>query len=254
MASSASEIITYLTNNKYYMDKCSKVVEHLSAIMYATNFGQPQSRESMWHKIIVNNEDRSLHNYFSDTLLEISKHSHAVESGLLFHSCERIIKEVISRNVKKKEIATKETLPISKKEEQILYYVPGYITFSMIEKYKRIINNNEKNITAKDALKFSNSLKKACFDKIVGTLLEDYVERWIEIPDRDGLVKADEEFYSFVLKIVEVARSFMTVDLLRRNQKENMKEIFKVKLKTVPEVSAICVSLSRKKVKQTIII
>ena len=81
MASSASEIITYLTNNKYYMDKCSKVVEHLSAIMYATNFGQPQSRESMWHKIIVNNEDRSLHNYFSDTLLEISKHSHAVESG-----------------------------------------------------------------------------------------------------------------------------------------------------------------------------
>ena len=102
MARLASEIVTYLTNNKYYMDKRSKVVEHLSAIMYATNFGQPQSRESMWHKMIVNNEDRSLHNYFSDTLLEISKHSHAVESGLLLHSCERIIKEVISRNVKKR--------------------------------------------------------------------------------------------------------------------------------------------------------
>ena len=145
------------------MDKRSKVVEHLNAIMYAKNFGQPQSRESMWHKIIVNNEDISLHNSFSDTLLEISKYSHAVESGLLFHSCERIIKEVISRNVKKNEIATKETLPISKKEEQILYYVSGYITFSMTEKYKRIISNNEKNITAKDALKFSNSLKKKMF-------------------------------------------------------------------------------------------
>ena len=117
----------------------------------------------------------------------------------------------------------------------------------MTEKYKRIISNNEKNITAKDALKFSNSLKKTCFDKIVGALLEDYVERWIEIPDRDGLVKADEEFYSFVLKIVEVARSFMTVDFLRKNQKEDMREIFKVKLKTVPEVSNICVSLSRKR-------
>ena len=78
MASLASDIITYLTNNKYYMDKCSKVVEHLSTIMYATNFDQPLSRESMWHKIIVNNEDRSIHNYFSDTLLEISKHSHAL--------------------------------------------------------------------------------------------------------------------------------------------------------------------------------
>ena len=73
MASLASDIVTYLTNDKYYLDKCSKVVEHLSTIMYATNFGQPQIRESMWHKIIVNNEDRFIHNYFSDTLLEISK-------------------------------------------------------------------------------------------------------------------------------------------------------------------------------------
>ena len=81
MARLTSEIVTYLTNNKYYYDKCGKVVEQLSASMYTTNFGQPQSQESMWHKILVNNEDRSIHNYFSDTLLEISKHSHAVESG-----------------------------------------------------------------------------------------------------------------------------------------------------------------------------
>ena len=47
-------------------------------------------------------------------------------------------------------------------------------------------------------------------------LLEDYVERLIEITDRGGLVKANKEFYSFVLKIEEVARSFMTVDLLRK--------------------------------------
>ena len=61
----------------------------------------------MWQKIIVNNGNRSINNYFSDTLLKISKHSDAVESGLLFHLRERIIKEVISRNVKKKEMATK---------------------------------------------------------------------------------------------------------------------------------------------------
>ena len=53
----------------------------------------------------------------------------------------------------------------------------------MTEKYKRIINNNEKNIAAKEALKFLNSLKITCSEKIVGTLLEDYVERWIEITD-----------------------------------------------------------------------
>ena len=72
-------------------------------------------------------------------------------------------------------------------------------------------------------------MKTTCSEKIVGTLLEDYVERWIEITDRGGLVKANEEFYSFVLKIEEVA-------LLRKNQKEDMRKIFKVKLKTVPEV------------------
>ena len=57
MAILASEIVIYLPNNKYYLDKCCRVVEHLSSIMYPTNFGQPQSLESMWHKIIVNNED-----------------------------------------------------------------------------------------------------------------------------------------------------------------------------------------------------
>ena len=33
MASLASDIVTYLTN-KYYMDKCSKVVEHLFEYHY----------------------------------------------------------------------------------------------------------------------------------------------------------------------------------------------------------------------------
>ena len=60
MASLASDIVTYLTNNKYYKDKCSKIVEHLSTIMYVTSFGQLQSRKSMWHKIIADNEDRSI--------------------------------------------------------------------------------------------------------------------------------------------------------------------------------------------------
>ena len=116
----------------------------------------------------------------------------------------------------------------------------------MIEKYRRIITSNEKNIAAKDALKFWNSLKTKCSEEIVAALLEHYVERWIEITDRSGLVKANEEFYSLFLIFEEVARSFMTVDLLRKNQKEDIKEIFKVNLKTVPELSVIWVSLSRK--------
>ena len=59
-------------------------------------------------------------------------------------------------------------------------------------------------------------------------------------------MKTNGKFYSFVLKIEEVTRSFMTVDLLRKNQKEDMREIFNVKLKTVPEMPVIWVSLSRK--------
>ena len=77
-------------------------------------------------------------------------------------------------------------------------------------------------------------------------LLENYVESWTEITDRGRLVKTNEEFYSFALKIEELARSFMTVDLLRKSQEEDMRKIFKVKLKTVLEVPAIWDSLSRK--------
>ena len=38
----------------------------------------------------------------------------------------------------------------------------------------------------------------------------------------------------------------MVVDLLTETQKEDMREIFQVKLKTVPEVSVIWIFLSRK--------
>ena len=40
----------------------------------------------------------------------------------------------------------------------------------MIEKFKKIISNNEKNVAAKDALKVTYS------EKVIGTLLEDYVK------------------------------------------------------------------------------
>ena len=68
-------------------------------------------------------------------------------------------------------------------------------------------------------MKFLNSFKITCSEKIVGTLLEDYVEIWIEITDRGGLVKANQEFYSFVPKTEEVTRSFMTVGLLKKKSK-----------------------------------
>ena len=129
--------------------------------MYATNFGQSQFRKSMWPKIIANNEDRSIQcviYYWRSQNIHM-----LLKVVLLFHLCERHIKEIISRNVKKKEIAIKETLSISKEEEQILYYVSGYIIFSMIEKYKRIINNNEKYYCLKRRLEIFKFLENNMF-------------------------------------------------------------------------------------------
>ena len=46
-------------------------------------------------------------------------------------------------------------------------------------------------------MKFLNSLKTKCYEKIVGTLLEDYVEKWIEITDpikTPPIIKAEPGF------------------------------------------------------------
>ena len=71
--------------------------------------------------------------------------------------------------------------------------------------------------------------------------MEEYIERWIEISDQGGLVQANKEFYSFALKIEEEGHCFMKAGLLRKNQKEDMRKIFKINQKIVPKVS-----LSRK--------
>ena len=63
---------------------------------------------------------RSTDSYRNSDALEISKHSHVVESGFLFHLCERIIKLIISRNVKKKEKVLKNGLTYVTEFVQIL--------------------------------------------------------------------------------------------------------------------------------------
>ena len=63
------------------------------------------------------------------------------------------------------------------------------------------------------------------------------MERWIEISDQGGLVQANKEFYSFALKIEEEGHCFMKAGLLRKNQKEDMRKIFKINQKIVPKVS-----------------
>ena len=65
----------------------------------------------MWHEIIVDNEDRSIHNYFSDMLLEISN----VKSGFLFYLCDRFIKEIISR---RKKLLLKKHFPYQRKRRK----------------------------------------------------------------------------------------------------------------------------------------
>ena len=133
---------------------------------------------------------------------------------------------------------------ISEEEEQILYYVAGFIVFSMKRKYEKILKENSKGIRASNALIFLRSVNNVGGEKIQEHFFNESIQKWKDQINRGELIQPNAEFYSFVKHIELVAKNLMTFQFLSKYRNEDVRDVFKDKLEVNSVVRSSWYSLS----------
>ena len=133
---------------------------------------------------------------------------------------------------------------ISEEEEQILYYVAGFIVFSMKRKYEKILKENSKGIRASNGLIFLRSVNNVGGEKIQEHFFNESIQKWKDQINRGELIQPNAEFYSFVKHIELVAKNLMTFQFLSKYRNEDVRDVFKDKLEVNSVVRSSWYSLS----------
>lgn len=109
---------------------------------------------------------------------------------------------------------------ITKDEQETLYYIAGYIVFSL-----------------KKSTKFDRDLLIPLFDtwgvkgetdfKELG--VDDYIRAWLDQINRGGLFQVNKEFFNLIFKLELLARTIININLISTYCGENIKEVLKKK-------------------------
>ena len=220
----------HLENTQQMRPLCQKMIDKLSSIIRNTDFLDVESKELMWKKVIKVANDNFFVECFGDVIEQCScEKDAAVVRGLAFFAMPRIIKELFALSNEIKGTSKLKEVILSEKEQQSLYYVGGYIVHSFIKKYKKLAEN-PKNVAAQDALTFFLSLKSHGSETFPNHSFLSYVEKWVDLENRGGLVKVNEDFIIFVRRIETVTQSLFTVEFMRSYKGQDIKEILMERL------------------------
>lgn len=107
---------------------------------------------------------------------------------------------------------------ISKKEQQVLHYVAGYLIFALEKKYKRLNKNN--NIVATAALNFFKSMKISSVTVSANSFMQ-----WTQMNNRGGLKIACDDLFYFVRRIERVVLRILNKDFIKSYKGEDVREL-----------------------------
>jgi len=192
-----------------------------------------ESKEKMWreiHKLYL--DEKILEEW--TTLMNINKL--LIEQTTLqsfFHSFVMgNVTEIISTHnmlstVKKDE----EQQPLNKEEQEITYYVAGFVIFSLLKHYTNLsvktVNKKEPILAAINLLK---SLKCQGDESIKASKFEEYAQGWVEIVSRGGLVKVNNDMFIFIRRVESCVKQVLNVKLLKTYRREDLREIINKKI------------------------
>lgn len=134
-------------------------------------------------------------------------------------------------------------LALTKEEEEVLYYVLGYIVFSL-QTYTRLLVNNPKHIGYSDVLQLLSSLRTE--HSIMKTnSFDNYIKKWTEIQSRGRLTQVNDSMFLFVKRIEYAVRSILNINLISVYKDEDLQELIKKKLVDSDSKNQIWYSITR---------
>ena len=118
-------------------------------------------------------------------------------------------------------------LKLSDREEQVLRYVAGYIPFSLKRIYSRIQGNNAK--TVLQVLSHWRAPSENG-ERAQPYSFLDYTKRWSEEVNRGGLFLVNDDFYIFIRRLENVARTVFNRNLIDEYRGEDLRDLVAQKM------------------------
>ena len=114
-------------------------------------------------------------------------------------------------------------LELSKEEEKILYYVAGYLVFSLLNKYRKLEKCKKKHHIAIASIQFLESLRVSGDNSFNSKDFETYVQEWLCQVNHGGLVKVNQQAFLFIYKIEITVRNLLNMSIIKEYQDEDLR-------------------------------
>ena len=103
---------------------------------------------------------------------------------------------------------------ISPGEEQMIYYVSGYIVYSLRKKYSRLSKLNTKNISAKLALQFLNLINAIHSEHLFGNSYQEFLRKWAKLVSRGYVIGVNDDMFKFTKQLELIVRSVLNTTFI----------------------------------------
>ena len=113
--------------------------------------------------------------------------------------------------------------------EQVIYYVSGYIVYSLWKKYTRFIKLNTNNISAIAALQFMNSINVNHSEHMSGNSYQEFVRKWAKLVSRGYLIELNDEMLEFTKQFDLVVRSVLNIKFICKYSGQNLRDFIERK-------------------------
>ena len=212
--------------NNLLISKSSDLVSIIATILQSVNFSKPASTENMWGRILNIIQDKSMFSKWEDVLSKCKSTSERTFGTLFYFIVMQLVKYIMKfENARK--LASKVEAPdlkLTDDEQQVLYYVCGYIVFSMRKKYIKMKGKNVNSTAAIAAIQFFDSLKVKGDSNVKALTFLDYTKKWLDVLDRGGLIRVTDDMFLFIRRIENAARTCLNVSFIARYKGEDLRE------------------------------
>ena len=109
-------------------------------------------------------------------------------------------------------------LELSKEEEKILYYVAGYLVFSLLKKYRKLEKRKKKHHIAIASMQFLESLRVSGDNSFNSNDFETYVQEWLCQVNCGGLIKVNQKAFFFIYNIEITVRDLLNISIIKESR------------------------------------
>ena len=243
-------------DSRYLIPLINDLVSKISSAMRSTSFSKAAHREVMWKSVLKVTQDGECFKEWTDILVFVKNDfGISILSSLIQFISMRIVYFIVKFENERKIASNSkspsvEEIKLTEEEQQVLYYVAGYIVYSLLKKYKKAQKLNPKNSTCNAAITFLESLKLENAGRVRALKFLEFVRSWVDIKNRagdggGGLIKIGSEMYLFVRRIENCVRTVLNLHFIRKYRGEDLRDAILKEVKKSTMVDQYWESLSR---------